>query len=51
MTCAALKAGGKVPDDNDRSLSLVIGGRRESMQDFRRRVYGYGIRIAFPIPR
>ena len=38
MTCANLKAGGKVPDDNDRLMSLVIGGRRESMQDFSRRV-------------
>ena len=38
VTCANLKAGGKVPDDNDRVMSLVIGGRRESMQEFSRRV-------------
>ena len=38
MTCANLKAGGKVPDDNDKLMSLVIGRRRESMQDFSRRV-------------
>ena len=38
VTCASLKAGGKVPDDNDRLMSLVIGERKESMQDLSRRV-------------
>ena len=38
MTCANLKAGGKIPDDNARLMGLVIGGRTESMQDFSRRV-------------
>ena len=38
MTCADLKAGGKVPDDSDKLMNLVTGRRRESMQDFGRRV-------------
>ena len=33
-----LEAGWKVPDDNDRSMSVVTGGRTESMQDFSRLV-------------
>ena len=36
VTCANLKAGGKVPDDNDRLRILVIGERRKLMQDFGR---------------
>ena len=38
MTCANLKAGAEVPEDNDRLMSVVIGRRRESMQDFSRRI-------------
>ena len=38
MTCANLKAGGKVLDVNDRLMSSVTSGRRESIQDFSRRV-------------
>ena len=33
-----LESGENVPDDNGRLMSLVNGGRRESIQDFSRRV-------------
>ena len=33
-----LQSGRERTDDNDRLMSLVIGGRRESMQDFSRHV-------------
>ena len=33
-----LESGGEVADDTDRLMSLVTGGRRESIQDFSRRV-------------
>lgn len=37
-TQAILKESGKMPSDSARLMMVVIGGSRESMQDFKRKV-------------